>query len=157
MKESLQRYKKYVEKFDLNEDELMIFLCNYYDAVAFNNYLFHSSRYSNFDFNSDDNLLKLIDFFEGNNIDKKTAKEVFISMPMILYCDDLEKDLDLIYKGDDLEGILIYDEEGNCYPYRRIKDLGSIMQNYSLLEELEMNKLINKSNCKKIFNTKKKK
>lgn len=138
----LDKYKKYIETFGMNREEVNYFLLNYHDAVAFNDYL--SSKYLEFDFNSDEYLSKLIQFFESNNIEQKIAKEILISTPLILSCKNPETDLKIIYKGNEIEGIIIYDENGNCHPYRKTKKLRSIMQNYSFLEDLKMNELNDK-------------
>ncbi len=133
----LKKYKKYIDTFGMNEKELVVFLYNYYDSYAFNDYL--TNDYLEFDFNSDEFLLKLVNFFEKNNVNKEQAKEILISSPVILSCKNPEKDLNIICKDDNIEGIVVYDSEGDYHLYRKKSNsLRSIMQNSSFLEDLDV-------------------
>ncbi len=129
------KYQKYIEAFGMSKDELLAFLINYHDSYALNDYL--DADYLNFDFDSEEYLSRLVDFFKKNGVGKEQAKRILISTPLILSCKDPEGDLSLIYKGDSIEGIAIYDAEGHYHLYRKKGNtLRSIIQTTSFLEDL---------------------
>ena len=143
-----EKYQKYIDTFKMTNKELFIFLVNYHDAVAFNDYL--TEEYLKFDFNSDESLLKLISFFKNNNINEKDAKEILIASPVILSSKNPETDITVIYKEEKIEGITIRDSEGNYHKYPKNKSLRNITEESKLLENISTNskrkKLIKKDN-----------
>ncbi|MEE3343197.1 MAG: hypothetical protein VZS44_03815 [Bacilli bacterium] len=148
-KEFLMKYDKVKKLFGMNDDELVLFLFNFYDSVAFNRY--YPKDFLNFDFNSDEELAKYVDFFNSNNIDVKTAKELFISIPSMLSCDNPMEDIDIIYKDDNVEGLVIYDRDNYCHPYRKTNNMRSIMENHSFVNDLKKNSLMNKKYTKSFY------
>lgn len=131
-----ERCKLLGKIFGLDEAELSMFYFAYQDAVAFNKYLLESKEYINFDFESVKSYIKLFDFFELNGIDKETQKKIITQMPMILSCRDYNSQVKLIYKGGQLEGIIITDDNGVEHPYRLKKSGVSLIENKALLDDL---------------------
>lgn len=148
----LKRYEKVMKLFHMGEEDLVRFLFNFYDSVAFNRY--YPDDYLEFDFNSEEELFKYVEFFNNNNIDKKTAKELFISIPSMLACKNPMEDIDIIYKDDDVEGLVIYDKDNYSHPYKRTDDMRSIMEDHSFVADLVKGNLDNKKNINRGFKIK---
>lgn len=129
----LERYDALVNSFGLNEVELQIFLHNYYDSFAFNEYLNDNMDYLRLDFST---ISQLIEFFDANGIDVETRKRIVISMPMVFSCKNFEQQLRMIYKDSILEGIIIRDQNNVPHPYRIKKNPRSITENISMVNDL---------------------
>lgn len=131
---NLEKYKALTQKFKMSEQETILFLYNYIDSKIFNDYLDYN--YYNIDFNSSELMDKLYDFFEKNNIDDLTKKRIIISSPLIFSCDNFDQQLDIIYKDNKLEGIVIFDKKNNKHCYLLKNNLRSINENKYINDDL---------------------
>lgn len=143
--------KLFIKEYQLTEKEISFFFYNYCDAIMYNSYLREKDEYRSVKVLTPERQLELIEFFKRKGINKETAKKILISSPMILYCDNLEEQLDFVYKDATLEGIIIIDDNGKYHPYRIKNNMRSITENPFMLDKLVMS---SDSDFKKVYYTK---
>lgn len=149
---SIDKFKLLLKLYNFSKEEFITFAYNFYDAIAFNEYLWENEYYLKTDFNSPELYKKLEDFFDKKNIEINSRKKMIISTPMIFSCKDFNSQIDIIYKDSELEGIIIIDENNIKHPYRISNNYRSgIVENKSLLNDLVHT---NDNNFKKVYYTK---
>ena len=134
----LKNYKNIRDSFKFDENELYVFPVNYYDAIAFNDYL--KEDYQRMEFAKDNRLSALLEYMKKRNIGEEMIKKIVISFPQILSCRDFNKQLSFIYKDEKLEGIIIKDEDNNYHAYRMKNNLRSLSENNYLLSDMSNTK-----------------
>ena len=142
----LKRFSYLVKALNMTSSDLRIFLTNYYDAIAFNDFLINNKCYLHARFDKPEFVEPYINYFKANGLDDLTIKNLIISIPIIFSVDDINKKLDVIYKDGEVEGVLIIDQNNEMHSYRlcnlnrSISESLYLLNNISLESDIELKK-----------------